>query len=208
MARSCAAGTVRSFRLCFLRGFCAARPLRGKPGLLGGFRVELLLRPRLDRVIADLPLRLESAQAGVHGEPARLGAQLHDDGRGGALDQADRVVLAGEDADGKVRFQVGVDPDVALPALPDRLRHGGFSTTGQREGTARTVPGGRAPVFLATVPACDWIQTTPRRPRIIIATTIQRSCLLSRFLSTAMPWIHGSWPAGTQRSPRSTRSSL
>src|SRR5712692_2391594 len=75
------------FGFLFLRRrFRAARPFRREPGLLRVLRVDLLLRPRLDGVVGDPPLRLQGAQPRVERDPARLRAQLDDEGRGGALD--------------------------------------------------------------------------------------------------------------------------
>src|SRR5262249_62286699 len=104
----------------------------------------------LQRVVGDLPLRLEGAQALVQGQPAGLRPHLDDHRCRRPLDEPDRVVLARQDADAPVAFQVGVDADVALPPFPGRLGHGDLLTS--YRGTARTAPEGAA-ALRATCPA-------------------------------------------------------
>src|SRR5713101_5160995 len=91
--------------------------------LLGFLRGDLLGWPWLQGEVRDLPLGLQRPEALIQRQPARLGAHLDDHGRGGALDEAHGVELAGQDAHAPVALEVGVDAHVALLALPGRLGH-------------------------------------------------------------------------------------
>src|ERR1700682_315272 len=123
----CALILVLGFFLVLGRRFRAGRLFRREARLLRFCSRQLLGWSRLDVVIGDLSLRLERAQPLVEREPARFGAHFDDHRRCWPLDEADRIILAGEDTHRPVRLQVGVDAHVALLALPDRLRHRAFS---------------------------------------------------------------------------------
>src|SRR5713101_6333249 len=83
---------------------------RARSGLLLGFlRGDLLGWPWLQGEVRDLPLGLQRPEALIQRQPARLGAHLDDHGRGGALDEAHGVELAGQDAHAPVALEVGVD---------------------------------------------------------------------------------------------------